>query len=1029
MSSRKIFELFGSIVVEGLGTAKKEFTEFQKDLKATNKALNKMGRDAGKLGKAITKGLTVPLGIAGGAVIKFGADFDQAMTNSLAIMGDVSDEMRNKLEMTAREVAKTTKFSATQAAESYYFLASAGLDAAQSMALLPKVAAFAQAGNFDMAKATDLLTDAQSALGLSSDDAATHMANLVSISDQFTRAASNANATSQQFSEGITNKAGVALKDLGKDLSEGLAILQVYADKGLAKGVDAGTQLNIVLRDLQNASVNNTKAWKDAEVAVFDGNGKMMHMADIVEGLTGHLSGMSDEQKRSELLMLGFTSKSMDATKALLGTSDAIRDFEKRTKEGITTQEVADKQMKTFWVQLGLVKDKVVDLGLTLWKGLAPILMDVVLPAITAVTEAMAWFINLMGEHKNITAFIATFVGVLAVAGPFLLFFAKILPMIKSMVALYKVLTAAQIGLNASMTANPIGLIVVGIAALIAAGVLLWRNWDAVKKAFVDTWDFISYHFKNVSSTIAMAYGSMILGILDGINKIARFIPGINKGLGSLIESVENTVDALAAQKAARIALHKVQVANKKLTLAEKKATDEAAKALKEINGSIKTNTTTTEDNTDAKDKNKAATLKQIEAAKKLAEEKAKFEDEWNKKLEEATSSRQELLLAEKTHALAEAEKLGVDKTNILKFYANEELKISKDKAKSDFKISKELNKAKAGLEDDSLTKLRMVTQQKLTENEFEKTEAIRIGTEKGLDLANITELYKAREIKIIRDSAVIEVKIANDVKREKISTLQKVLSAVGNVAGQMNAVWQAGLNRRMIQLDKETEAKTAAMEEQLGTDEEHSAAIEEIKNNELLSDEERSEQIKVIEEERAAAIAAIDEEADAKKLELQKENARREKLASIMGIVLNTALAVSAALTLPPPASFIMAGITAALGIAQLAIAVATPIPFAKGGLVRSDPGTGIIAQIGEGAQDEVVLPMKTGALEIARGIMGAMGSVGGGLASGARSVVSETHVHFHTGVLVASDYSVKKFSKEINKHIVANNQRTGIA
>ncbi|GAG22715.1 unnamed protein product, partial [marine sediment metagenome] len=188
-----------------------------------------------------------------------------------------------------------------------------------------------------------------------------------------------------------------------------------------------------------------------------------------------------------------------------------------------------------------------------------------------------------------------------------------------------------------------------------------------------------------------------------------------------------------------------------------------------------------------------------------------------------------------------------------------------------------------------------------------------------------------------------------------------------------------------------------------------------------------RSEKIKVIEEERAAAIAAIDEEADAKKLELQKENARREKLAAIMGIILNTAMAVTAALTLPPPASFIMAGITAALGTASLAVAIATPIPFAEGGLVRSDPGTGIVAQIGEGTQDEVVLPMKTGALEIARGIMGAMGSGGGGMAGSARAAVKETHLHI--GVLVADNNGLKKLSKMLRPFGIAEDQRTGVA
>jgi len=942
MASRKIFELFGSIVVEGLGTAKKEFTAFQKDLRATNKALNKMGRDAAKMGKTITKNITAPLAIAGGAVIKFGADFDQAMTNSIAIMGDVSDAMRNDMEMTARQVAKNLNMSVTSMGEAYFFLASAGLDAAESIAALPKVAAFAKAGNFDMAQATDLLTDSQSALGLASADTAEHIENMIMVSDQLIEANKNANASAEQFAEAITNKAGVALKDLNKDLSEGLAVLQVFADKGFAKGLKAGEKFDILLRDLQNAAVNNKEAFKSANVEIFDGNSKMKHMADITEILTNRFGDMSDEQKATELGMLGFTDTSVPVIKALLGTSDAIREYEESLKSaGGATDEVAQKQLQTFWQQLGLVQKRVIDLGLTLWKGLAPILMDVVLPAINAIIGAVESMVEWLGKHSNITAFIASFVGVIAVLGPVLLLFAKLIPAIKTAVAIYKTLVAVQTGLNVAMTANPIGLIVVGIAALIAAGVLLWKNWDTVKEKFVESWDFISFHFKNVATFIAKIYAKMILGILEGINKVGKFVPGLNKGLSLLIGTMKKGIAVLDAQTESRKALRKEQQAAKKLTEEENKIIADAKKLGDDLNK-------TTEETIKVKEKNTQKTLAQIEADKK---------------------------------ALKAAEDLA---------------KARKKAADEDFKISQQLAAAKSDLEDDVLTKLKMVTKQKLAQNEFEKSESLRIGAEKGLNLANITALYKAREDRIIKTSALSEVKIAESVKKQRISIAQKTLGAIQTVANGINSIWQAGLDRRIQELDMETEAKKVAIE------------------NSLLG-----------EEEKALAIAAIDQEADAKKLELQKEDARRQKLASIMGIVLNTALAISAALTLPPPASFIMAGITAALGVAQLAIAVATPIPFAEGGLVRADPGTGIIAQIGEGKQDEMVVPMKTGAVELAKNIVGQMGGIGSDMISRASGNGGETHLHI--GTLIADEFGLKKLSKILNKYTVAENQRTG--
>ena len=941
MSRRKIFELFGSIVIEGTGANKKAMTELQKDIRATNKTLNKMGKDAAKVGGLITKGLTVPLLGVGAAITKVGADFDEAMTNSLAIMGDVSDAMRGDMEKVAREVAKDLNISVTSMGEAYFFLASAGLDAAQSMAALPKVAAFAKAGNFDLARATDLLTDSQSALGLSSDDTAEHMENMVMVSDMLIQANKNANASAEQFSEALTNKAGVALNLLNKEMSEGLAVLQVYADKGLAKGADAGTQLNIVLRDLQVAAVNNKQAFEAAGVSVFDADGKMLHIADIVEDLTGRLGGMSDEQKRGELLMLGFTSKSIDATSALLGTSEAIREYEKDLKSaGGVTQEVAEKQLKSFWEQVGLAKTAIIDLGLTLFDKLQPILEDHILPAINKITESLRILFEWFEKHPIISDFVATFVTALAVMGPLLLTFAKFIPLIKSVFALYKALTAAQITLNAVMAANPIGLIVVGIGLLIAAGVALYKNWDVVKDKFVDVWDSIKYHFENITSTIAVLYGSMILGILEGINKVGKYIPGLNKGLDSLIKTVQGGVDVLTAEIIARKAVHKEQQLSKQLTKEEEKVIKAATAATVE-NGEVAEEVAA---------KKKIATLDELEEKKRAAEEALKFE---------------------------------------------------RDAARQSFEIQKKLFKEKEKLEEDGVEKVKRATAQKLLENEFEKNEAIRIATEEGMETAALEALFQAQADVIKAEAKVKENELKESEKEVEIKERADKLGVVTEFASSLNAIWSASLNKRSNELDSEAEKERKRI------------------NNSLMS-----------EDEKATAIAKIDEELEAKKKKLQRENAIREKAMTLFSIGVRTAQAVMTALTAGPfagPPLAIAAGI---LGAVQLGVVAATPLPLAKGGLIRSDgSGTGIVAEVGEGREDEIVLPMKTGANELAKNIFGKMKGFGSDFSINTRSKATEVHNHYHIGTLIADEFGIKKFAKKVNKYTIAENQRTGVA
>lgn len=348
-----------------------------------DKALHDLDRVDGKVNKtsrvakaaAKTTGVAVVAGI--GASIKSFIDFDYKMNESLAIMGDLSAGMKRDMEGAARDVAKTTTFSAAQAAESYFFLASAGLDASASMKALPVVAKFAQAGMFDMATATDLLTDAQSALGLTiRDDAVKNMENMVRVSDVLAKANVLSNATVEQFSESLTNKAGAALRLLNKDVEEGVAVLAAFADQGV-KGEEAGEKLNIVLRDLQTSALKNKEEFKEFGISVYDSEGNMRNMAEIIGDLEGALKGMSDEEVRATLMTLGFQDRSVAALQQLLGTSDAIARYEAELRNaGGTTEEIANKQLESFKNRLILAKNRVMDMALTVGQFLVPKLFD-----------------------------------------------------------------------------------------------------------------------------------------------------------------------------------------------------------------------------------------------------------------------------------------------------------------------------------------------------------------------------------------------------------------------------------------------------------------------------------------------------------------------------------------------------------------------------------------------------------------------------------------------------------------------------
>lgn len=433
---------------------------FNKGMSDVDRATQRMGRRLEAVGKKMTMRVTLPLLALGGAAVKMSADFDKGMTESLAIMDNVSPAMRAEMEKTAKQMSEESTFASKELAGSYFYLASAGMDAAQSIKALSVVTKFAQAGTFNLAIATDLLTDAQSALGLSSKNAEKNQKNLLHVSDVLVKANTLANASVQQFSEALTNRAGPALRTVGKDVEEGVAVLAAFADQG-RKGGEAGEALSIVMRDLQRAALGNEEAFKEMGITVYDASGEMVNMADIIGDLEKRFEGMSDKQKKATMTTLGFQERSQANILTLIGTSDKIRTYEKELrKAGGTTETVSKKQLQAFSNQMTVLKNKLMNVGIQIGDILIPIVKDLVDDHIA---PAVKWFSNLSESSKIITI---KFAGIAAATGPLLYGFAKVLVILPKLRMAFALMT------------GPIGIM---IAAATTLGIVLGKVIDGYK--------------------------------------------------------------------------------------------------------------------------------------------------------------------------------------------------------------------------------------------------------------------------------------------------------------------------------------------------------------------------------------------------------------------------------------------------------------------------------------------------------------------------------------------------------------------
>jgi TP901 family phage tail tape measure protein len=376
-----VADIFIRIVTKGADLAKQQMSGLGKSADGTT---GKLGKLSGMMKAGVAVGL-VAIGKGLTEAVQQFIGFDDAMTQSLAIM-NTTVEQQKRMEESALAVSRTSRITAEQSAEAFFFLASAGLDAEQSIQALPQVAKFAQAGMFDMATATDLATDAQSALGLASDDALQNLENLTRTTDVLVKANTLANASVQQFSEALTNKAGSALKVTNKSIEEGVAVLSALADRGV-KGAEAGEKLNQILRDIPRATAKNSEEFAKLGLNMFDTEGNMKNVADIVEELDRVLGPMSDELKASTLDQLGLNRGVADAVKILSGAGDEIRAYESALlQSGGTTEDVANKQMGSLKAQLDLMNNAFTELGI--------LIGDIIAPALTSLVEKITKIIH-----------------------------------------------------------------------------------------------------------------------------------------------------------------------------------------------------------------------------------------------------------------------------------------------------------------------------------------------------------------------------------------------------------------------------------------------------------------------------------------------------------------------------------------------------------------------------------------------------------------------------------------------------------
>jgi len=329
------------------------------------------------------------------------AKFNKVMTESTAIMGDLTDATREAMEKVARSTAKELGMAVDEVAKSYYYLASAGYTAEQSIAALPVVTKFAAAGVLALERASGFLTDSVAALGLKTEDATKNMENMKLVSDVLVKANMLANASVEQFAKALTNKAAAAMKSFNVDIYQGVAALAALAEQG-TKGEQAGEALAIVLRDLQRAAMRQPEIFEQLGIAVYDAAGNLRNLADVFEDFERVLESTSPQQRRAIFNLLGFQDRSLSVMLTLIGTSKRLREFEEALRSsGGATEQVANKQIASLTDEFRKTVAALKDLGIQFGQTADPYLRSL-LNSIRELIEELIRADKQFGTFKTI---------------------------------------------------------------------------------------------------------------------------------------------------------------------------------------------------------------------------------------------------------------------------------------------------------------------------------------------------------------------------------------------------------------------------------------------------------------------------------------------------------------------------------------------------------------------------------------------------------------------------------------------------
>lgn len=565
-------ELDTSKFSKGFVSAYNDLKVFGDKSATAEQKLNGLSSAFKTTGGLLSKNVTLPIVGVGAAAVKTATDFEAGMSEVKAISGATGSEF-DALRDKAIEMGAKTKFSASDSADAFKYMAMAGWDASQMMDGIAGIMDLAAASGEDLATTSDIVTDALTAFGLQASDSA-HFAGVLA------QASSKSNTNVGLMGETFKYVAPVA-GALGYSIEDTAVAIGLMANSGI-KGSQAGTALRSTITRLAKPVGEAKDAVEELKISITNTDGTMKPLSQTMVELREKFAGLTEEQKAQYAAMLT-GQEGMSGLLAIVNASD--EDFQKLTDEinnaNGAAEDMASVMMDNTAGAVEQLKGVLESAGILIGEKFTPYIRKLA-EWITGLVEKF----NSLSEEEQDQ--IVKFGLILAAIGPVLLILAKVISVVSTVVKAFKLfgttmttvktsidlVKAGYIGLATQMGGipklvagistgfggmlAPIAAVIAIVAVLVGAFVTLWKTneefrdnmvgiWNSIKESINNFFDGVverinalGFDFENITEvikTVWFALCDVLAPVFEGaFNTIAIVLDGVFNQILSVMD-------------------------------------------------------------------------------------------------------------------------------------------------------------------------------------------------------------------------------------------------------------------------------------------------------------------------------------------------------------------------------------------------------------------------------------------------------------------------------------------------------------